>query len=145
MTKPDLGVKRDCPECGTRFYDLKKEPAHCPKCEHEFIPEALLKPRRGRKEDEVEKPVVEKPAGKETTLENADKEKLAAKSKRQPGLDGDADDDDDDDDDELAGIGDIGVDLDDDDDDDDEDDGLLDDDDDDDMTAIVKTGGEDTD
>ena len=143
MTKPELGVKRDCPECGARFYDLNKDPAHCPKCEHEFVPEALLKPRRARKEEEEETPVAAKPSGKETSLENADKEKLAAKSKRQPGLDEDSDDDDDDDDDELAGIGDIGVDL--DDDDEEDDDSLLDDDDDDDMTAIVKTGGEDDD
>ncbi|GJL92708.1 TIGR02300 family protein [Hyphococcus sp.] len=143
MTKPELGVKRDCPECGTRFYDLNKEPAHCPKCEHEFVPEALLKPRRARKEDDEPAPVAAKPASKETSLEAADKEKLAAKSKRQPGLDEDSDDDDDDDD-ELAGIGDIDVDLDDDDDDED-DDSLLDDDDDDDMTAIVKPSGEDND
>jgi uncharacterized protein (TIGR02300 family) len=143
MTKPELGVKRDCPECGTRFYDLNKEPAHCPKCEHDFVPEALLKPRRGRKEDDEPAKVVEKPSSKETTLENADKEKQAVKSKRQPGLDEDSDDDDDDDDDELAGIGDIDVDL--DDDDEEDDDSLLDDDDDDDMTAIVKTGGDDAD
>ena len=142
MSKPELGVKRDCPECGARFYDLNKEPAHCPKCEHKFTPEALLKPRRARKEEEEAAPVAAaKPAGKETTLENADKEKLAAKSKRRPGLDEDADDEDEDDD-ELAGIEDIGVDIDDDDDEED-DDSLLDDDDDDDMTAIVKTGGED--
>ncbi len=143
MTKPELGVKRDCPECGARFYDLTKEPAHCPKCDHEFVPEALLKPRRARKEDEETTTVAAKSSSKETSLENADKEKLAAKSNRRPALDADSDDDDDDDDDELAGIGDIDVDL--DDDDEDDDDSLLDDDDDDDMTAIVKPGGEDND
>ena len=140
MSKPELGVKRDCPDCGARFYDLNKEPAHCPKCDHEFVPEALLKPRRARKDDE-ESPsqTAAKGNDKETSLESAEKEKQAPKSKRQPGLD----EEDEDDDDELAVIGDIDVDLDDDDDEDD-DDSLLDDDDDDDMSAIVKTGGEDT-
>ena len=26
MSKPELGTKRDCPECGARFYDLTKDP-----------------------------------------------------------------------------------------------------------------------
>ncbi|MAW80843.1 MAG: TIGR02300 family protein [Parvularcula sp.] len=141
MTKPELGVKRDCPECGVRFYDLNKEPAHCPKCDHEFVPEALLKPRRSRKEEEEETAETNKKSEKETTLENAEKEKRAPKSNRRPALDEDNDDEEEDDD--LAGIGDIDVDLDDDDEDDDS--GLLDDDDDDDMTSIVKKGGEDDD
>lgn len=32
VTKPDLGLKRDCPSCGIRYYDLNKSPAICPKC-----------------------------------------------------------------------------------------------------------------
>lgn len=32
MAKPDLGLKRVCVACGTRFYDLIKTPAVCPKC-----------------------------------------------------------------------------------------------------------------
>ena len=52
MANEDLGTKRDCPECGARFYDLTKSPAVCPKCAHEFVPEAILKPRRTRKEEE---------------------------------------------------------------------------------------------
>ncbi len=144
MTKPELGVKRDCPECGARFYDLNKEPAHCPKCDHEFVPEALLKPRRAPKDDE--KPAAankEDPAKPEaeTSLESADKEKKAAESKRRASLDDD--DDDDDDGEDLPEIEDIDVDL-DDDDDDDEDDSLLDDDDvDEDVSTIVKPGGDD--
>ncbi len=100
MTKPELGVKRDCPECGARFYDLNKEPAHCPKCDHEFIPEALLKPRRARKEDEEQTTEETKTSEKETTLEKAEKEKRAPKSNRRPALDEDKDDEDDDDEDE---------------------------------------------
>ncbi len=32
MAKPELGTKRVCVACGTRFYDLAKTPAVCPKC-----------------------------------------------------------------------------------------------------------------
>ncbi len=32
MAKTELGLKRSCVACGTRFYDLAKTPAVCPKC-----------------------------------------------------------------------------------------------------------------
>jgi uncharacterized protein (TIGR02300 family) len=32
MVKPEFGTKRVCVACGTRFYDLTKVPAACPKC-----------------------------------------------------------------------------------------------------------------
>ena len=32
MPAKDLGVKHICWKCGTRFYDLKKPDAVCPKC-----------------------------------------------------------------------------------------------------------------
>lgn len=32
MAKPELGLKRSCVACGTRFYDLTRVPAICPKC-----------------------------------------------------------------------------------------------------------------
>ena len=32
MAKPELGLKRTCVACGTRFYDLTRTPAVCPKC-----------------------------------------------------------------------------------------------------------------
>lgn len=144
MTKAELGVKRDCPECGARFYDLNKSPAECPKCQHEFVPEALLKPRKGRPDDEPQEEKKEKETP-ETSLEDADKEAKAAEPKRAANMDGEADDDDDEeDDDELSKIADIeGIDL-DDDDEDETNDALLDDDDDDgDVGAIVPSKGDD--
>ncbi|MGB5948718.1 MAG: TIGR02300 family protein [Parvibaculum sp.] len=53
MSKPELGTKRDCPSCGAKFYDLNKSPAVCPKCKHEFVPDAGAKARRAKP---VEKP-----------------------------------------------------------------------------------------
>ena len=32
MVKPELGEKHTCVSCGTRFFDLGKQPAVCPKC-----------------------------------------------------------------------------------------------------------------
>lgn len=133
MTKPELGIKRDCPSCGARFYDLNRSPAHCPKCAHDFIPEALLKPRKPRREDEpAESAEVAKPAA-EVPLDSADKDQKAAKSKRKPGLDDEQASEDD-----LGDIEDMDIDI-----DDDEDDTLLeeDEDEDEDMGGIV-SGGE---
>ena len=46
MAKPAWGKKRTCTSCGTRFYDMKKNPATCPKCGVEDSLQPLLKPRR---------------------------------------------------------------------------------------------------
>jgi uncharacterized protein (TIGR02300 family) len=32
MSASDLGSKHVCPECATKYYDLKKPGAVCPKC-----------------------------------------------------------------------------------------------------------------
>ncbi len=32
MAKPELGTKRTCVSCASRFYDLAHVPAVCPKC-----------------------------------------------------------------------------------------------------------------
>ena len=64
MAIPELGAKQICPNCQSKFYDLTRRPAVCPKCGTQFDPEEALKTRRVRArsaapdyEDEVEKPV----------------------------------------------------------------------------------------
>ena len=32
MPKPELGTKRQCQNCGAKFFDLAKDPIVCPKC-----------------------------------------------------------------------------------------------------------------
>lgn len=114
LANEELGIKRDCPNCGARFYDLKKDPAHCPKCDEEFTPEVLLKPRRGRpdetaakakasketekdedeeddEEDEDEIPADER----ETSLDEADETGAEVKTKKRKSLDDDDDEEDD--------------------------------------------------
>ncbi len=47
MVKAEWGTKRTCPNCGTRFYDLKKEdPCVCIDCGHEWVPEPILKTKQ---------------------------------------------------------------------------------------------------
>jgi uncharacterized protein (TIGR02300 family) len=60
MAKPELGTKRICVACGTRFYDLGKSPAVCPKCGTEQ-PIDQIKPRRGGGGNVVEEKRVKKP------------------------------------------------------------------------------------
>lgn len=47
MVKPELGTKRVCVACATRFYDLTKTPAVCPKCGTEQPTEAPRARRTG--------------------------------------------------------------------------------------------------
>ncbi len=54
MTKPELGTKRECPECAVKYYDLGRSPCVCPKCGTSFEPD-VAPPSRAAK---AEKPKV---------------------------------------------------------------------------------------
>jgi uncharacterized protein (TIGR02300 family) len=66
LANPELGAKQICPTCSTKFYDLTRRPALCPKCGAEFDPEEALRNRRVRarplvaddEAEQVKKPVV---------------------------------------------------------------------------------------
>jgi len=130
LTKPELGIKRDCPNCAAKFYDLNKSPAVCPKCKHEFMPDQAAKARRAKP---AEKPKEKAPVRAKTRVEPDEDGDVSLDALRDEELADDADDD------LLAGIDDA------DDDSDDEDDAFLpdDEDDDDDVSSIVRTGGSD--
>jgi uncharacterized protein (TIGR02300 family) len=53
MPKDEWGVKRVCPTCATRFYDLRSDPMTCPNCGATFTIESLTavkaKPVRAEK------------------------------------------------------------------------------------------------
>src|ERR1700733_3941351 len=75
LVKADLGTKRGCPSCGTRFYDLSKRPIECPKCGTSFEPEALYKQRRGRQpEPAVAAAVVQAEESEDEEAEDEDSE-----------------------------------------------------------------------
>src|SRR6185312_3640600 len=52
-------MKRLCPNCGTRYYDMRRDPIVCPHCGSPFDPEALLKTRRTRAAAPVAEPVAD--------------------------------------------------------------------------------------
>src|SRR5665213_3245986 len=48
LANPELGAKQVCPTCSSKFYDLGRRPAACPKCGAEFDPEEAMRNRRVR-------------------------------------------------------------------------------------------------
>jgi uncharacterized protein (TIGR02300 family) len=60
MAKPELGLKRVCVACGTKFYDLTRAPAVCPKCATEQPAEQprLRRTAAAPAEDKVKKRAV---------------------------------------------------------------------------------------
>jgi uncharacterized protein (TIGR02300 family) len=66
LANPELGAKQICPTCSSKFYDLNRRPAHCPKCGAEFDPEEALRNRRVRSRplpvDDDDQEVVKTPA-----------------------------------------------------------------------------------
>ncbi|MCF6273138.1 MAG: TIGR02300 family protein [Rhodobacteraceae bacterium] len=48
MPKEEWGVKRACPKCAVRFYDLQTDPMTCPACGAEFSVESLLDTGKSR-------------------------------------------------------------------------------------------------
>lgn len=45
MPKEEWGTKRLCPQCATRFYDLKNDPMSCPACGAQMTIESLASGR----------------------------------------------------------------------------------------------------
>lgn len=45
MPKEEWGVKRVCPKCATRFYDLQNDPMTCPSCGAIFDAASLVQQR----------------------------------------------------------------------------------------------------
>lgn len=41
MAKPELGLKRQCANCSTKFFDLNWNPIVCPKCGTVFVTSAV--------------------------------------------------------------------------------------------------------
>lgn len=81
MSKPELGTKRDCPSCGAKFYDLNKSPAVCPKCKHEFMPDAGVKTKRAKPVERPKEKAAPRPAATDddtVSLDAMRDEELAA-------------------------------------------------------------------
>ncbi len=97
VVKAELGTKRTCPSCASRFYDLLKNPIVCPKCGVSFIAAPIL-PSKGDYPGAAPAPVAkvrEKVEVEES--ENADVELISLEDVEEDGKD----------DDETAGIEDV--------------------------------------
>jgi uncharacterized protein (TIGR02300 family) len=101
VTKAELGTKRVCPNCGTRYYDLNRDPIICPKCGTQFELSAQTRARQAPVkpvapvEPEVE---AEKEDVETVTLEEADEEAADTGAVEVEGgdeIEGDDDDEDD--------------------------------------------------
>ena len=69
MAKPELGTKRVCVACSTRFYDLTKSPAVCPKCGTEQPIEQPRPRRTGGNVVEDKRPKKPTPAPEDVDVE----------------------------------------------------------------------------
>lgn len=54
MAKPELGLKRLCPSCGAKYYDLNHSPIACPKCGALFDALSVVKARSVAVNDDSE-------------------------------------------------------------------------------------------
>jgi uncharacterized protein (TIGR02300 family) len=65
VAKPELGSKRQCQNCGAKFFDLNKDPIVCPKCGTVFQVAAAARARPAAKAEEEEDTEVATPPGVE--------------------------------------------------------------------------------
>ncbi|MBI5313342.1 MAG: TIGR02300 family protein [Methylocystis sp.] len=78
MAKPELGAKRQCQSCGTKFYDFKKDPIACPKCGAIYQVVALTRAAaRAQQEEESE---LEKENPETVSLEEVEETEAVAES-----------------------------------------------------------------
>ena len=69
MAKHELGTKRVCVACATRFYDLTKSPPVCPKCGTEQPIEQPRPRRTGGNVAEDKRPKKATPASEDVDVE----------------------------------------------------------------------------
>lgn len=77
MPKDEWGVKRLCPSCSTRFYDLQHDPMTCPSCGASFDLQSLLSKKSGsrpEKKEESARPASTKKAETAVVLDDQDGE-----------------------------------------------------------------------
>jgi uncharacterized protein (TIGR02300 family) len=57
MVKSEWGLKRVCPSCGARYYDMQHDPIICPKCGAAYETDTNLKSRRAKAPPPAEVPI----------------------------------------------------------------------------------------
>lgn len=110
MAKPELGNKRQCQHCATKFFDFNKSPILCPKCGATFVaaPTRAVAARAAVADDDE----AELETGAElVSLEDADAEEKAVEAVEDVEIEDEGGDEDDTfleeeegDDDDVAGL-----------------------------------------
>jgi uncharacterized protein (TIGR02300 family) len=93
LAKSELGTKRQCQDCGAKFFDLNKNQIVCPKCGTVFQGAAWARAAAKPKEEEAE--LAAAPVGMDTvSLDEveADEEKVAEPAVDDIDVEEDADD-----------------------------------------------------
>lgn len=90
MAKPELGSKRQCASCSTKFFDLNRNPIVCPKCGTVFVTAAA----QSAHEDEAEEEAGEAAPANVELVSLEDAESGDAKAVEPVAEDIDVDDDD---------------------------------------------------
>jgi uncharacterized protein (TIGR02300 family) len=92
VTKAELGTKRVCPNCGTKYYDLNRNPIVCPKCGTVFAVVATKTRAQAAPKPPVAQEEVEVVADKDAelvSLEEADEEAAESGAVKIEGVDDD--------------------------------------------------------
>jgi len=89
--RPEIGTKRVCLNCGTRFYDLRRVPPTCPKCGTEFIVVArpLPKPTQSKKKAYFKKTGPEQPIEPEEPKDSEEEDASSDEEERSQDTDDD--------------------------------------------------------
>ena len=53
MAKPELGLKRQCASCSTKFFDMNRNPIVCPKCGTVFVTQMAHPAHEDESEEEA--------------------------------------------------------------------------------------------
>ena len=107
MIGKEFGVKRDCQNCGAKFFDLKKKVPTCPKCGTEFVAVKARTRKTAAKQEKEVAVVADVPADKKSDSEEEALNEIGAE------LDVEVDDDNDEEDTLIEDTSDIGDDEDD--------------------------------
>jgi len=105
MPKDEWGVKRACPKCATRFYDLNRDPMTCPSCSAVFTLESISEASRDR--------MAPKAKAKPAAVVDTEDDALLVDEADDVELDDDLLEDDDDSDVDLDELAEVGTDEDD--------------------------------
>jgi uncharacterized protein (TIGR02300 family) len=95
VAKPELGIKRICPNCGSKYYDLNRDPIICPRCGTQFEATARVRPAAVVSDDEDDVEVDTESKAEFVPLEEADQEEADTGAVTVDGDDDDVEDDDD--------------------------------------------------